>query len=268
MNRIWVEPRAHSSLLQDEVRFLFFTKMKEGNMVRLPAIEAASRFVQDFFPKCNVAFLAGSASRGEEKESSDLDIVVIDETQKHPYRKSLIELGWRIEAFIHNRESYKEFFESDRKRGRPTMPHMVFSGIILKDDGTAQALKQEAQKLLDEGPEKLSLEDIRMSRYFLTDLLDDFIDADNMDEALITFNTLSIQIAEFILRVNGNWIGRGKGLVRALKQYDEQLYKRFMVSLDAFYKAGDKQPFIQFFDDILEPYGGRLFEGFSIGKSG
>ncbi|MEX1030007.1 MAG: nucleotidyltransferase domain-containing protein [Paenibacillaceae bacterium] len=234
--------------------------------MRLQPIDVANQFIDLYFPNCRIAFLAGSASRGEHKPSSDLDIVVIDETQPNAYRESFFKFGWRIEAFIHTKDSYRPYFESDKRRWRPTLPNMIFSGLILKDDGTAQSLKKEAQQLLEDGPETLTPEDISASRYFLTDLLDDFIDTDKTDEALITLNTLSLQVAEFILRSNRKWIGRGKGLVRELRQFDESLCDRFMDSLQSYYQDGNKQPFTEFVDDLLDPHGGRLFEGFSMGK--
>jgi hypothetical protein len=234
--------------------------------MRLLPIEAAKKFVEQFLPNCSVAFLAGSTSRGEHKENSDLDIVIIDDTQPSAYRESFFEFGWRIEAFIHTKESYPPYFESDRKRGRPTLPNMFVSGIVLKDDGSANVLKQEAKFFLDKGPDPLTFQDIQASRYFLSDLLEDFVDAEQEDEALITLNTLSIQLAEFILRVHGQWVGRGKGLIKAFKLYDEHLCQRFIDSQIAFYKYGDKEPFVQFFDEMLELFGGRLFEGFSMGK--
>ena len=106
---------------------------------------------------------------------------------------------------------------------------MCASGLVLRDDGIVLTLKKEALKLLDEGPVPLTPEEIRISRYFLTDLLDDFIDADRYDEALIIMNTLSLQIAEFVLRANGQWIGRGKGLVRVLRKLVSHYVQNILV---------------------------------------
>ncbi|XEC94383.1 nucleotidyltransferase domain-containing protein [Paenibacillus tarimensis] len=234
--------------------------------IRLQPLEAAKKFVATHFPNCNAALLAGSASRGQHKENSDLDIVIIDDALPSAYRESLTDFGWRIEAFIHTTESIKQCFENDRNKGRPTMPNMCASGIILRDDGTVLALKREAQMLLDEGPKLLTPDEIRASRYFLTDLLDDFIDADRFDEALMTMNVLSLQVAQFVLRVNGRWIGRGKGLAREFRQFNEKLSNRYIEAIRVFSRTEHKQPFIQFVDDMLEPHGGRLFEGFSLGK--
>lgn len=143
---------------------------------------------------------------------------------------------------------------------------MCVHSVLLKDDGTAESLRATALAILNRGPARLTEADIEQARYFLTDLLDDFTDADRYDEALFTWTTLSVQLAEFALRVQGGWIGRGKGLPRMLRQYDESLNERFVQGINQFVKEGKKQGFVDLADDVLAPYGGRLFEGFSIGK--
>ncbi len=49
-----------------------------------------------------------------------------------------------IEILMHNRESYQEFFERDCLRGRPSLPHMFSTGIVIVDDGTATDIQKEA----------------------------------------------------------------------------------------------------------------------------
>lgn len=135
--------------------------------MKLPPIQAAQAFIASHAPNCNTALLAGSAARGEHKDHSDLDIVIIDDGLSDAYRESLFEFGWRIEAFFHTNESVRRFFQSDCERGRPTMPHMCAAGIVLRDDGSAVLLKQDARALLEKGPEPLTQEAIQSSRYFL-----------------------------------------------------------------------------------------------------
>jgi hypothetical protein len=234
--------------------------------MRLVPLEASKLFIDHYFPNCNVALLAGSATRGNHTETSDLDIVIIDDTQTNDYRESFIDFGWRIEAFIYNSTSYKSKFAADRKKARPILACMLIEGVVIKDDGTVGSIKQEAQNSLNEGPEPLSDEFIKASRYFIFDLLDDFRDSDSYEEALMTLNTITLQLSEFILRVNGQWSGRGKTISRALYHYDTDLAQRFFNSLSAFYKLGKKEPFIYFVEQFYESFGGQIFAGFSMGK--
>lgn len=106
-------------------------------------VEGAQKFVHKYFPNCNGALLAGSVIRGEATETSDLDIVIFDETFPSSYRETFIEFEWPIEVFVHNGSSYKSFFDSDRERAQPSLPRMVSEGIILRDDGIIEAIKKK-----------------------------------------------------------------------------------------------------------------------------
>ena len=237
-----------------------------GDIKRVPAKDAAELFIQKHFPNCQGALLAGSVVRGEATETSDLDIVVFDKQLVSAYRESIIDFDWAIEVFVHNLSSYKEYFASDCERARPSLPRMVSEGIVLKDDGIIGAIKIEANFLLDKGPKKWSDETIRMKRYFITDALDDFIGSSNRGEELFIANTLAELVSEFVLRTHEKWIGASKWIVRSLKQYDEQFAEDFITAFDLYYKTGYKQQVVQLVDRVLQPYGGRLFNGFSLGK--
>ncbi|WP_027409420.1 nucleotidyltransferase domain-containing protein [Anoxybacteroides tepidamans] len=228
------------------------------NDKRLSPVEAARQFVHQFFPRCHGALLSGSVVRGEETNTSDLDIVVFDDKFPASFRESLTAFGWPIEVFAHNLTSYKDFFENDRKSATPCLPKMVAEGVVLIDRGCIAAIKKEANELLREGPEPWTEEIVKLKRYLITDALDDFMGASDRSEELCIANTLVDLIHEFILRTNGCWVGTSKWMVRALRQYDE--------AFDSFYRLGRKDKIIALVDRVLEPYGGRLFNGFSIGK--
>lgn len=229
-------------------------------------LEAAQQFIQKHYPDCKAALLAGSVTRGEATETSDLDIVIFNKNNNSSYRESLIDFGWPIEVFVHNETSYKQFFETDKKRARPSMPRMVYEGIVLKDDGLLEAIKKEAKEILDNGPDEWTRETIDLKRYFITDTLDDFIGSEQREEAIFITNSLAELTSEFVLRTNRKWIGASKWVYRTLKDFDEEFAYRFVASFDSFYRNGDKSKIIQLVDEILQPFGGRLFEGFLMGK--
>lgn len=233
-----------------------------------PNPETAARLViEKYFPNCQAALLAGSVVRGEATSTSDLDIVIFDQALPSSYRESFIDFGWYIECFVHNFSSYKEFFESDRARAKPSMPKMVSEGIIIRDANIVNMVKQEANEILQNGPDQWSGETIEAKRYFLTDVLDDFKGCSKREEAIFLANTLAELSIEFILRMNRQWIGSSKWTIRALKNYDEELAKVFIVALEEFYQKNEKEKIIQFVEEAVEPYGGLLFDGFSMGKN-
>ncbi|PEY29026.1 nucleotidyltransferase [Bacillus cereus] len=233
----------------------------------MKAIDAAQKIIESQFPYCDVALLGGSVTRGEATKTSDLDIVILDSRLSNCYRESFFSNGWPVEVFVHNFKTYKEYFKSDCKRGRPCLPQLVSEGIILKGkEEIVTGLKQEAQQLLNEGPEKWTEELMRQKRYFITDALDDFIGATKREEELFIANQLAGLVHEYVLRVNGQWVGNSKWFIRVLRKYDESFAEEFVEAFDHFYKTGEKLKLIDFIERTLEKYGGRLFEGFSVGK--
>ncbi|ANU13293.1 nucleotidyltransferase domain-containing protein [Planococcus halocryophilus] len=233
---------------------------------KLDPFDTAQLFINKHFPHCQGALLAGSVVRGESTETSDLDLVVFEKNLSISYRESFFEYGWRIELFVHNQISYKSYFLSDYERARPSMPQMVVEGVILKDDGMISAIKEEARKLLEKGPKEWSAKTIVEKRYFLTDSLDDFIGCNDRAEGIFIAGILAELVSEFVLRVNKRWIGNSKWIVRSLKAYDVEFAHDFVSAFDEYYKTSEKLKVVQLVDRVLEPYGGRLFEGFSNGK--
>ncbi|MCM2674141.1 nucleotidyltransferase domain-containing protein [Alkalicoccobacillus plakortidis] len=234
---------------------------------KLSPIKAAEQFINDYFRDCQGALLAGSVVRGEATETSDLDIVIFDKHLTSSYRQSLVKYDWAIEIFVHSPTSYKHFFKLDFELARPSMQRMVSEGIIIKDDEILASIKQEATDQLNKGPEEWSIETIDTKRYFITDALDDFIGCSNRAEELFIANTLAELVSEFVLRTNKQWTGASKWVIRSLRNYDEVFTDQFVKAFDMFYKNGDKNLVIHLVDETLEPFGGRLFDGFSLGKN-
>lgn len=231
----------------------------------IPApIEAAKRIIKDRFPFCDAALLAGSVVRGEATPTSDLDIVIFDCKVTSPYRESFRAFGWPVEVFVHNLHSYKQFFESDAKRARPSLPRMVGEGMILKNSEILPAIKEEAAAIIENGPEMWTEKEIEMKRYFITDTLDDFIGSTKRAEELFIANALAELLHEFVLRTNNHWIGSSKWVFRELNRFDPHFAKCFVQAFDNYYLNGEKSQVIELADSILEPFGGKLFEGFSI----
>lgn len=235
-------------------------------MMRFEPILAAAMYIEEFHPQCQGAILAGSAVRSEATSTSDLDIVVFDETAGSSYRESLIYKDWPIEVFVHNLASYQSFFESDCSRARPSLPMMVSEGMVIKDLGVLATIKAEADLLLAAGPEKWNLATLGTKRYFITDALDDFIGSESNPELLFIAGHLAELLAEFVLRTNRQWVGQSKWIHRSLRNFDAGIAESFAEAFKQFHQTGEKEPVIRLVDEILQPFGGRLFEGYSAGK--
>lgn len=231
---------------------------------RLSPFVTAEMFVKEHFPDCDAALLAGSVTRGEATETSDLDIVIFDQMIPAAYRESLIAYGWPIEVFVHSLNSYKLFFESDVKRARPSLPRMVAEGMVIRDNDFLQGVIEEAKRIIEIGPAEWTHKEIDFKRYFITDTLDDFIGSDKRAEEIFIAGTLAEQLQEFVLRTNKRWVGKSKWVVRELNRFDPVFAQQFVEAFSQYYSTGNKNKVTELAELILEPFGGRLFNGFSI----
>jgi predicted nucleotidyltransferase len=229
---------------------------------RPAAIDAASAFLQQRFPDCRAAFLAGSAARGTATPISDLDLVIVS-AQEAPFRWATFrESGWPIEAWFLTPHTYPVAFAEDARKRWPLLPEMCWDGIIVRDeDGLAQRIKHEAGRILDQGPEPLTAAEIDQYRFDLTSLLDDLESSTDRIEALLLSGGIFHLTATLLLALNRRWLGQGKWLIRRLRELDPEPAESLEQALDALCRTGETTPLLQLSDAVLDRLGGRLFEG-------
>lgn len=225
-------------------------------------LDIAQKIKRELYPDALIAFAAGSVFRGEGNEYSDIDFVVLyGDGFEDVRRESFMMDGWPVEAFIHNVRAQDYFFDKDREGGSPIMLSMVIEGIEIPGPSEfSRARKAEAQRLFELGPKPMSEDDVRAKRYHISDMLDDLRGQRKASERLGVLSKLYINLADFHLRAAGKWSGNGKGLPRALQRYSPEIAG---VYHDAFAEAFSGQGLDKLFslsEDILNPYGGKLFE--------
>ncbi len=231
---------------------------------RLPAVETAQMLINERFPDCRGAILGGSVVRGEATSTSDLDIIVIYDKTGSVRRESFYYKGWPVELFVHTKDSCRGYFQKDAERARPTLPRMVAEGLVLRGKDFLGGIRKEAAALMAAGPALWTDAELTFKRYFLTDALEDFIGSAKRHESLFIAGKLAELAHESLLRTNKQWIGQSKWIYRELSYYDQALAYRFAECFDGFYQFGEKQPVIELVDDIMKPFGGRCFDGFSL----
>ena len=223
-------------------------------------LEVAQNLKKNRYPDAVVAFAAGSVFRGEGSPTSDIDLVVLyDDLFENIGRETIESEGWPIDAFLHNPQSLKYFFNQDRESGTASMMNMIHQGIEVPGPcDLSHQQKVEAKRLLDLGPPPLSDDDIRGKRYFISDLLDDLRGVTKPDERYAILGKLFIDLANFHLRANGQWAGSGKGLVRALRRYDSDTADTYAAAFAQAYESNQNTDLFVLAENILKPHGGAL----------
>jgi len=226
-------------------------------------IDVAKKLLNEKFPNCEVAFVAGSFNRGEATATSDIDLVIILPHVDCAWRESLIFESWPIEVFIHDKETLNYFFyEVDAKSRIPSLSNMVSESPMIPDTSdSGKRLKELADEVLKTCVPIFSADDCLHARYHLSDLLDDLRAPRSVFEGIITATSLHEALSSFLFRVNGNWSAKNKHIPRQLKKVFPELYKKWE---DCFSKAlnGDFKSVIDLTEDILRQYGGYVFDGY------
>jgi hypothetical protein len=232
-------------------------------MSKPPFLETAQKAINKYYPGYKCAFVAGSMLRGQETATSDIDIVVIYEDEfQDVHRQSVIEDGWPIEFFVHNKKANDYYMDKDRKRGMCIMMDMVANGIPLPEVNEMVKERQaRARDMIDSGPPVLSEKEIEDCRYSITDSLDDLDENRSALERFGTLSNLYHQMGDLYLRGKGLWSGQGKSLGRLLRRADVNFSEEFEVAFEKAYQ-GDLLAVRNISEDVLNIYGGRLFEGY------
>jgi len=227
-------------------------------------IRVANAIRSNRYPDAAALFAAGSIVRGEGTASSDLDLVVVFAALPSAFRESFRVEGYPVEAFVHDPETLEYFcLDVDRASGVPALPQMITEGIeIPEPSDVSRSLKARALAVIAMGPPPLDAESEQRRRYGLTDLVDDLRDVRSSEERMATGASLYEQLADYHLRRQGLWSASGKAIPRVLGRADPVLCERYCRSFGALFERGDVRPVIALAEELLQPAGGPLFEGY------
>ena len=192
-------------------------------MGRPQPVDAARQMATDHFPSATVVLLAGSVVAGRETTTSDLDVVIILDSLEDPYRRSLLFLGWPVEAFVHSEETLGRTFDMDVQNRNPAMLRMWSEGVLVADlDGTGERIKSLAASKLASGCPPPSKAAVDKLRYEATSLLEDLEGDPTGAESLFVAPTLCIALCHLRLLVARAWIGTGKWRLREAQHLDAE----------------------------------------------
>ena len=227
-------------------------------------IEITKEILQAKYPAAEFAFLAGSIVRGEATAFSDLDLVVIFENLPNAFRESFYHKNFPVEAFIHTPETLNYFFESDAKDGVPSLAAMVAEGIeVPRKNDLSEKLKSLAKDVLA-NPPKLSVEEIRIFRCWITDLVDDIREPRSKAELTASGTTLYAALGSFYLRANNFWSAKNKSIPRHLQKANPGFCRDFCEGFEDLFVNGKTEKVIELAEELLAPHGGFLFDGLRL----
>lgn len=229
------------------------------------AKKSALEIAQVRYPDAKAVLLSGSVLRGHDTPYSDLDIVVLYEKLTHAKRESFYHNEWPVEAFVNDPETIRYFCEEfDLKSFEPIMPTMLIESIIVSgDESFVKSLREYASNLIKNGPKPLTEEEHKRFRYGITDTIDDIRQPKGTAELQASLSVLYGQLANYFFRSRNLWCARSKTIPRKMREADPIFAERFISAFNKSF-SGDSAEVIQLTEELLSPFGGFLFDGYSL----
>ena len=231
---------------------------------RRPEPHAATRLLwSERYPTASILFCGGSVVRGEGFSSSDLDVVVIFDQVANAWRESFHFRGWPVEVFAHDPGTLAYFVAQDCAGGRPSLAQMISEALVIPDETpTSRAIQTWARNVVATQPQVPASASSEEDRYWVTDLLDDFRDDRSPTELRAVACKLYPLICNFVLKTRAQWQGSGKTLPRQVERAAPDVSRVLEPAFETFFKTGDRTAVVRAISQILEPFGGELFDGF------
>lgn len=238
---------------------------------RIDPRTAVRELLETRYRGATAIFLTGSTARiaptgGElfaTTAHSDLDITVVLETATVPYREGFLYKGWPVESLVSAAESLLGVFAEAPALGECSVPSHVVDAIVLPvASAVSDALRQRAKQVIDAGPAPLTLREHRVSRHQITRLVQ-ALEVPRAHEDLIGIGAfLHPRLGQYYLRAANKWSGKPAFLTRRLRAENPAHARTFFAAFHALFARHDPAGVTALVDEILAPYGGRLFDGF------
>jgi hypothetical protein len=222
-------------------------------MTRDPIADGAA-LVEELFPQARWALVTGSVVGARRTRGSDLDMVIVlpDGDPDAPHRNALRFRDWPVETFVHDERSLDFYLANELAKRKASLHRMVAEGVPVK--GNPEQRQTDCARVMAEGPRPLTDLERDGVRYFLTDLLDDYVHA-TPDEKPVVAAMLWLDAGAAALSLADHWVGRGKWCLRELLDLDEDLARRWL--------AAREDP-AEIAREVLASAGGPLFEGYRV----
>ena len=246
---------------QTDTREVWMLKDLSSRGDPLPTVQ---KLIKERYPDAKAAFWAGSVSVNQGTSASDLDLVIVFEEVAHAYREAFIYDGWPTDAFIHDLDTLRYFFEESRTgNGISGLCYMILNGREVTNPSVfSENVKTLALEILNAGPATWDQEQINKERFLITDVLDDIKYPAGRDEQIASAAWLLEALGQFYFRSQNKWCASGKSIIRYLKSDNPDLALEFTQAFESLFQTGLSAALELLVKKILEPYGGLFWNGF------
>ena len=214
-------------------------------------------FVKKKFPEADAALLTGSFATKEEKNKSDIDLIIFSQSISKSFveKINIDSLKYDI-IYLSTHYNYllnELYLDIQTRYG--VYSNMISTGRILFDkNDLLKDLIYFTKNILIKEYGKIDLVEIEFRRKLISNALEDIEDTDSIGEFYFASSLIVEEITNLILSTNESTIGRGKNKARELKSIDSEFYYDLTNSIIKI----DKKEFKKVVQNKLDLYGGVL----------
>lgn len=226
--------------------------------------QTIQKLIQARYASAKAVFWAGSVAQQKGTSASDLDLVIVYDAIPNAYREAYIYNDWPIDAFIHDIDTLRYFFEESRTgSGISGLTSMIVHGIeITEQSQFSENIKRLAMDIAENGPIAWVQEQIDKERFLITDALEDIQYPASPEEQIASAAWLYEALSQFYFRSKKQWCASGKSIVRYLQKDDPELALAFTQSFNKLFQTRDAIDLAKVTEKILKPFGGLFWNGF------
>jgi hypothetical protein len=217
-------------------------------------------FLSSRFPCYAFAFLYGSHVKGNARPDSDVDLIVIFDSEDVSSHREIVRHGAHIyDVSVLSLAGMKAFLSQAPVTCNYRPAYMLENAVVLPSSGpVAESLIKQARQLLREMQRPATTDSFRL---YFTSLLADLRYADSRSERIFLMTDAYRTMGEFV----SHWHGRRGGRKHAFETI-QRFEPSFLAELnDVFTTAlrdDEVAPFVLFADRFLKNIGGPLTMGY------
>ncbi len=173
-------------------------------------------------PKVKSVILFGSHARGNARDNSDVDLIVIcDET-----KRGIEERDGQFFELVYVTEADAEKYYLDN--GDNAVRTWKIAQILFDNDGSAKRLKEIVDKIEKEGKQKISENELNHHKFEIEDSFRAIsaVLKENSTEAYYLMDIKLVNLLELFFDVRGIWKPAPKQLLSVVKELDNELHNR------------------------------------------
>ena len=195
-------------------------------------------------------------------EHSDVDIIVLFDKLPHAHRETYRSEGWLLDAQVHDPETLNYLMVSDARLGSAIVAKMVIESILVPDETPeSKRIVSVASRIISSGPPK---QDFAGVRYMVANMIADLKQSQDRHETMAIGVELYQILSAFVFRSRNQWGASKKMTPRLLEVLDPELNARFCSAFSELFSSGRVDNAIRLAEDLLEPVGGPIYEGFTM----